>query len=75
VINCRALNVHGKTDGIPVPTWLEVFLVEPALNRGQGSNIYTDQKDIYVEAIGETSASGNNTAGQVVRRDVPYLIR
>lgn len=75
VINCRALNVRGKTEGIPVPTWLEVFLVEPAWNRGSGSNIYTDQKDIYVEVIGETAAAGNASAGQVVRRDVPYLIR
>jgi hypothetical protein len=79
VINCRALNINGKTSGIPVPTWLEVFLVEPAVDRtdngGGGSVQYTDQKDIYVEAIGETLASGAGGVGQVVRRDVPYLIR
>jgi hypothetical protein len=74
VLNCQALNAHGKTSDVPVPTWLEVFLVEPAFNRGSGPSAYTDQKDIYVEVIGTTTASTNN-AGQVVRRDVPYLIK
>lgn len=73
VLNCVALKAHGKTVDAPVPTWLDVFLVEPAMSRGK-SGSYTDQKDIYVEIIGKTS-SNNGVAGQVVRRDVPYLIR
>ena len=74
VLNCIALNAHGKTTNVPVPTWMDVFLVEPAMNRGQGQNVYTDQKDVYVEMIGVTTAGGGG-AGQVVRRDVPYLVR
>ena len=74
VLNCRALDVKGKTTNVPVPAWLKVFLVEPAFNRGTGSNLYTDQKDIYVEFIEKTVAQSNNF-NQVVRRDVPYLIK
>jgi Flp pilus assembly protein TadG len=72
VLNCQALNAHGKTTEVPVPTWLDVFLVEPAVSRDKKS--YTDDKDIYVEVIGKTT-SDTGVVGQVVRRDVPYLIR
>lgn len=75
VLNCNALNAHGKTTNAPVPIWLDLFLVEPAVQRGSGPNTYTDDKDVYVEVIGVTTASGNNGAGQVVRRDLPYLIK
>jgi len=74
VLNCRALVVKGKTSDVPVVSWLKVFLVEPAINRGSGSNLYTDQKDIYVEVIEKTTASANNF-DDVVRRDVPMLIK
>ena len=74
VLNCRALDVKGKTTNVPVPAWLKVFLVEPAINRGSGTNLYTDQKDIYVEFIEKTVAQ-SNAFNQVVRRDVPYLIK
>ena len=73
VINCQAVNAKGKTTGVPVPTWLDVFLVEPAMSRGK-SGSYTDQKDVYVEYIRTTTAD-TGIAGQVVRRDTPYLIR
>jgi hypothetical protein len=76
VLNCTALKLHGKTTNAPVPTWIDVFLVEPALNRpanGSGT-VFTDQKDVYVEEVGVASASGGG-AGQVVRRDVPYLVK
>ena len=72
VINCTANNVHGGGGTVyPVLKWIELFLVEPSLPRTN-----TDKNDIYVEIIGETSsgAAGNNPS-QVVRRDVPYLIR
>ena len=47
-----------------------MFLVEPSANRTR-----TSAGDIYVEVIGETSnGSAGGTAGQVVRKDVPYLI-
>jgi Flp pilus assembly protein TadG len=73
VLNCQALQAKGKTVGVPVTTWLDVFLVEPAVSRGSSSS-YTDQKDIYVEVIGKTTAD-TGVVGEVVKRDVPYLIR
>ncbi|MDP9423505.1 MAG: pilus assembly protein TadG-related protein [Pseudomonadota bacterium] len=74
VLNCRALVVKGKTEDVPVVSWLKVFLVEPAVNRGSGSDLYSDQKDIYVEVIEKAAASANNF-DDVVRRDVPMLIK
>ena len=74
VLNCVALNVHGKTTNVPVPSWIKVFLTEPAIKRGSGSNLYTDQKDIYVEFVEKTNPSADS-ASSVVRRDVPYLVK
>ena len=74
VLNCQALNAHGKTTNVPVPGWLKVFLTEPAIKRGSGSNLYTDQKDIYVEVVERTNPSADSAAS-VVRRDVPYLVK
>ena len=70
VLNCQALSVHGKTVNAPVSTWLDVFLTEPNWSRSG----YSAPKEIYVEIIGVTTDSTGN-AGQVVRRDKPYLIR
>jgi hypothetical protein len=74
VLNCRALNVHGKTTNVPVPSWLKVFLTEPAVQRGSNPDTYTDDKDIYVEFI-EKSTAQTDEFEEVVRRDVPYLIK
>jgi Flp pilus assembly protein TadG len=73
VVNCIAINLHGKTTNVPVPKWLDVFLVEPAFQRGSGANTFTDQKEVYVEVIGPTGADSANTA-QVVQKSVPYLV-
>lgn len=71
VVNCAANNVHGGGNTVyPVTKWIELFLVEPSYNRAR-----TDQNDVYVEVIGETVAGAGATAAQVVRRDVPYLIK
>jgi Flp pilus assembly protein TadG len=70
VVNCVANNVHGSSTNIPVEKWIDVFLVEPSLNRDR-----TTAGDVYVEVIGETQAGAGAAAGQVVRRDVPYLIK
>jgi len=86
VLNCKALGIGGHENDQPVLKWVDVFLVEPSFNRtkckagGPGSSScndkYSDKTDIYVEIIGETqSGSAGATAGQVVRRDVPYLIK
>jgi len=71
VVNCNAYDVHGGGSTVyPVRKWIELFLVEPSINRPN-----TDANDVYVEIIGETTNGGGATAGQVVRRDVPYLVR
>lgn len=74
VVNCEAQNLNGHETNVQVLKWLDVFLVEPAIARGSGSDKRTGNGDIYVEAIGITSSGGEETA-QVIRRDVPYLIR
>ena len=76
VINCKNLGLNGSEDGVSVLKWIDLFLVEPAFNRGAGADNRTSDKEVYVEVIGETTAAGGNgSAGnQVVARDVPYLI-
>ena len=76
VVNCIQSNVSGSSTNVPVKDWLEVFLVEPSISRGNGGSSVTNAGDVYAEVIGETTAGGGGaTAGQVVRRDVPYLVR
>ena len=83
VVNCKALNVKGSETNLPVLKWIDVFLVEPSIARTKcdgGSAAcntkYSDKTDLYVEMIGETSSgAAGNTAGQVIKRDVPYLIK
>jgi len=70
VINCVANNVHGNSVGVPVAHWMEAFLVEPSMNRAR-----TGQGDVYIEVIQETQVGAGATAGQVIRRDVPYLVK
>lgn len=74
VLNCEALEVKGKTTNVPVPIWLKVFLVEPAIKRGSGSDLYADTKDIYVEVVEASTASADDFE-EVVRRDTPRLIK
>mgnify|MGYP001574497297 CR=1 FL=1 len=69
VDNCASLS--GGSVPAQVGKWVDMFFVEPAFDRGNG----IDAKQIYLEIIGETRTSGNlSVGGQVVRRDVPYLI-
>jgi hypothetical protein len=70
VVNCIENSVNGNSTNVPVKKWIEVFLVEPSINRQR-----TSSGDVYVEVIGETNAGGGSTAGQVIRRDVPYLVK
>ena len=70
IVNCQQNSVNGNSTNVPVVKWVELFLVEPSANRAR-----TSAGDIYAEIIGETnSGSAGGTAGQVVRKDVPYLI-
>ena len=70
VVNCLQNSVNGSSTNVPVKTWLDVFLVEPSMNRAR-----TNAGDVYVEIVGEVQAGGGSTAGQVIRRDVPYLVK
>ena len=71
VVNCQANGVAGNSDDVPVLKWIDAFLVEPSVNRER-----THDGDIYVEVIQETQSGANGeTAAQVIKRDVPYLIR
>jgi Flp pilus assembly protein TadG len=80
VINCTASSVNGSSTNVPVRKWIDVFLVEPSFNRsaetsGTHGRSGTNAGDVYVEVISEATAGGaGSTAGQVVRRDLPYLI-
>ena len=71
VVNCTAQSVNGNSVNVQVQKWIDSFLVEPSYNRASGR---TDQKELYVEIIGETVAGGNNGA-PIIRRDVPYLLK
>ena len=85
VLNCNALQAkYGNSlnnKQLEVPTWIDVFLVEPSESRkkcasGSGCNtVYTEKFDVYVELIERTDIGGDNgSVTQTVRRDVPYLI-
>ena len=70
VVNCVAQSVNGAEDDLSVVKWIDVFLVQPSLNRTR-----TTAGDVYAEVIGETQTGAGQTAGQVVRRDLPYLVK
>ncbi|MBX7495007.1 pilus assembly protein [Qipengyuania sp. 6B39] len=76
VINCKAQGVAGHKEGVQVAHWIEVFLVEPPYNRSdEAGTKYTDANDVYVEVIRAVDVGDDGNVGQVVRRDIPYLIR
>jgi hypothetical protein len=72
VVNCVKEGVKGQAAGVKVVKWVEVFFVEPSIDRPGRTNA----GEVYVEFVRVTDpgvdASGG---GQVVRRDVPYLIK
>jgi Flp pilus assembly protein TadG len=71
VINCAQQDLHGQGTNVVVAKWVELFLVEPSLDRTR-----TSKGDIYIEVVRETDAGGSApTNAQVVKRDVPYLVR
>jgi hypothetical protein len=70
VANCVANGVKGNSVDVPVEKWIDVFFVEPSLQRER-----TNEGDIYVEVIGETINAGSANANQVIVHQVPYLIK
>jgi len=79
VVDCSTLDESkgaggGKQTVYPVE-WMDVFLVEPSLDRKVGSTIYTSKGDFYGEVIGRTHQGTGGAGAQVVRRDKPYLVK
>lgn len=75
VINCNQHDVKGNSKDVPVRRWVDIFLVQPSVDRGPG-NTYTRKDEIYVEIIGETDISRSGAPiGPLIRRDVPYLVK
>lgn len=76
VVNCKSQ--AGKINGnqaVDILKWVDVFLVEPAFDRGSGANKRTTGDQVYVEVIGDTTLGGGGATGaQLIRRDVPYLV-
>jgi hypothetical protein len=68
VVNCKSQSINGNTPNVKVLKWIDVFLVEPSIDR---HNTKADQ--IYIEIVGETQTAGNGEQGQLIRRDVPFL--
>ena len=68
--NCGDL--RGTSRPAEIEKWVEMFLVEPGVgNGGRGNG--DGGNEIYLEVIREVDPGG--AAPQVVRRDVPYLVR
>lgn len=68
--NCGELN--GTSTPVQVGAYVNMFLVEPGVpNPGRGNG--DSGNEIYLEVIGQVDPGG--AAPQIVRRDVPYLVR
>lgn len=75
VINCGS-GINGSSGPHDPIAWVDVFLPEPSIRRRYGSTNYTEASDVYIEVIGATTiGGGGSTASQLIRRDVPYLVR
>lgn len=72
VVDCTKLG-SGKTQVTPVD-WMDVFLVEPSLDRTGPNGKYTSTGDFYGEVIGRTGQGAGGAASQFIRRDKPYLL-
>lgn len=69
VVNCVAQNVRGRSTGVQVTRWIDLFLTEPSVTRSR-----TENSDIYVEVIGATQNATDEGAVQLVKKSIPYLI-
>lgn len=67
--NCDELS--GGAVNVDVGGWVEVFLVQPSIDRPQ---IDVTAADIYIEIIGNTNPTDSGAVAQVVTRDVPFLV-
>ena len=69
VVDCASGEVRGSTN-IRVQSWIDLFLVEPSLDRER-----TKKDEIYVEIIGVGQKPGGGSALQYFSRNRPYLIK
>jgi Flp pilus assembly protein TadG len=72
VKNCSSLT--GAAQTVDIDEWVDVFLVEPAIDDNRRYNAFSDA--VYLEIIGPSKLAGDGSyASQQVRRDVPYLVQ
>ena len=69
VVNCTANNVKGSSTAPPIG-WVDLFLVEPSINRSR-----TGQDQIYVEVIGAATRPDGSNAFQYYLRQRPKLVQ
>lgn len=77
VIDCSTLGNGGGSKTVSPIDWMDVFLVEPSLNRtgtGTGNPVFTQAGDFYGEVIGRTGQGVGGSGAQTIRRDKPYLV-
>jgi Flp pilus assembly protein TadG len=68
--NCA--NLSGSSVPVQIGKWVDMFFVEPGIN-GRTNGATNDE--IYLEVIQEADTSGDGTNAQIIRRDVPYLVK
>lgn len=72
--NCASLS--GTSTPVQIGSWVEMFFVEPAVViESGGPGPKTKHGEIYLEVIGEAEVAGGGSTAQVIRRDVPYLVK
>jgi hypothetical protein len=79
VVNCRKAAADKLLNGkksIPTAGYIDVFLVEPSIDRYRydKNTQVSDRNDVYVEVISASGLGDGGTIGQITRRDVPRLI-
>ncbi|WP_309623935.1 pilus assembly protein [Novosphingobium sp.] len=73
IVNCDGANLNNPVQPIK---FVDVFLTEPAVRRSTGGGtLITEGSDVYIEVVGATTLGGGTSAAQLVRRDVPYLVK
>ena len=69
IVNCVAGSVQGSTHIAPIG-WIDLFLVEPAVNRPR-----TNADQIYVEVIGGATRPDGGPAFQYYLKQRPRLVK
>lgn len=69
IVNCVAGSVQGSTNIAPIG-WIDMFLVEPAVNRPR-----TNADQIYVEIIGGATRPDGGAPFQYYLKQRPRLVR